>query len=227
MTESATNASPGGRPHVWGFWAAILVAAIGAAATIVVGIQKGHSEDKRQDLEARILTLEAGHVKDQSRIESLTSELAMARKERGQAEPRADPKGSTAPAMAPSHPEVSADPMVQAIEDYAFTLDACKRQSTDIYCWVVVRNNREDRQLAVGDTSRLIAGDGTPYEQSSRILGSHEDAFAPNFFIQLPTGVPTRFGLRFKGAALQVHHLSLVEIVTPGFRVQFRDVPLN
>jgi hypothetical protein len=42
--------------------------------------------------------------------------------------------------------------------------------------------------------------------------------------MQLPTGVPIRLGLPFKGLAVKVRHLSLVEVVTPGFRVQFRDV---
>jgi len=34
----------------------------------------------------------------------------------------------------------------------------------------------------------------------------------------------TRFGLRFKGLAVKVRYLSLVEVVAEGFRVQFRDV---
>jgi hypothetical protein len=42
--------------------------------------------------------------------------------------------------------------------------------------------------------------------------------------IQLPTGVPMLFGLRFKGLAVKVRHLALVEVVTPGFRVQFREI---
>jgi hypothetical protein len=222
MAENAKDAPPSGRPHVWSFWAAILVAVIGGAATVVANVQKGHSEDKRQDLAARIQTLEAAHTKDESRIASLIAELAAARRESGAAA-----KSTPLPAAAPAHSQVAADPRVQAIEDYVFTLDACRRQSADIYCWIVVRNDAADRGLAISDASRLIADDGTPYEQSTRVFGNREDSFVPTFLIQLPTGVPSRFGLRFKGLALKVQHLSLVEVVTPGFRVQFRDVAVT
>ncbi|HVT16675.1 MAG TPA: hypothetical protein VHQ90_10930 [Thermoanaerobaculia bacterium] len=215
---------PSGRPHVWSFWAAILVAAIGAATTIVVGIQKGHSEDKRQDLEARIQTLEADHTRDQNRIASLSAELAAARRERGQPGSGAVPKSSGLPPATPARAEPSADPRVQAIENYVFTLDACRRQSTDIYCWIVVRNDAPDRELRISSESRLIADDGTPYLQSSRIFGDREAAFENNLYMHVPSGVPTRFGLRFKGLALKLPHLSLVEVVAQGFRVQFRDV---
>jgi hypothetical protein len=227
MAENAKDATPSGRPHVWSFWAAVLVAIIGTAGTVVVGIQKGHSEDKRQDLEARIQTLETDHSKDQSRIETLTAELAAARKESGKQFQGAAPKAGALPTATPARAQVSADPRVQTIEDYVFTLDACRRQRADIYCWVLVRNDAADRGLAISDASRLIADDGTPYEQSARIFGNREDGFVSSFLIQLPTGVPTRFGLRFKGLALKVQHISLVEVVTQGFRVQFRDVPVT
>ncbi len=225
MAGNGKDAPPSGRPHVWSFWAAVLVAIIGTAGTVVVGIQKGHSEDKRQDLEARIQALEADHAKDQNRIASLSAELAAAYRGTGTPGPGAAPKGNALPAATPV--QVTANPRVQAIEDYVFTLDACRRQSADIYCWVLVRNDAADRGLAISDASRLIADDGTPYEQSARIFGNREDGFVSSFLIQLPTGVPTRFGLRFKGLALKIQHISLVEVVTQGFRVQFRDVPVS
>ncbi len=205
------------------------MAIIGTAGTVVVGIQKGHSEDQRQDLEARIQTLEADHTKDQSRIEALTAELAVARGGRGQqGSGPAAPKGSASPAATPAHGQVSGDPRVQSIEDYVFTLDACRRQSADIYCWIVVRNDAADRELRVSSESRVIADDGTPYIESSRVFGDREAGpFENNLYMQLATGVPTRFGLRFKGLALKAQHLSLVEVVTQGFRVQFRDVPVS
>jgi hypothetical protein len=226
MAEHAKDAPPSGRPHVWSFWAAVLVAIIGTAGTVVVGIQKGHSEDKRQDLVARIQALEADHTRDQNRIASLTAELAAAHRERGKSDPGAAPQGSALPAAASAHAQTSGDPRVQAVEDYVFTLDACRRQSADIYCWVLVRNDAADRGLAITDASRLIADDGTSYEQSARIFGNREDGFVASFLIQIPTGVPTRFGLRFKGLALKVQHIALVEVVTQSFRVQFRDVPV-
>jgi hypothetical protein len=213
---------------VWSFWAAVLVAIIGAAATIVVGIQKGHSEDKRQDLEARIQILEASHTRDQARIEALIAELAAARREHGKPGTEVAPKGSALPTAAPARPQAAADPRVQTIEDYVFTLDACRRQSADIYCWIVVRSDAADRELRVSSESRVIADDGTPYIESSRVFGDREAGpFENNLYMQLATGVPTRFGLRFKGLALKVQHLSLVEVVTQSFRVQFRDVPVS
>lgn len=225
MAENAKDAPPSGRPHVWSFWAAVLVAIIGTSGTVVVGIQKGHSEDKRQDLEARIQTLEADHTRDQARIASLTSELAAARREHGKPDAGTVPKGSAPPPADTAHAQVSGNPRVQSIEDYAFTLDACRRQSADIYCWIVVRNDAADRELRVSSESRVIADDGTPYIESSRVFGDREAGpFENNLYMQLATGVPTRFGLRFKGLALKVQHLSLVEVVTQGFRVQFRDV---
>ena len=194
----------------------------------MVGIQKGHSEDKRQDLAARIQALEADHARDQNRIASLSAELAAAHRGTGTPGPGAAPKGGALPAAAPARPQVSGDPRVQAIEDYVFTLDACRRQNADIYCWIVVRNDAADRELRVSSESRVIAADGTPYIESSRVFGEREAGpFENNLYMQLATGVPTRFGLRFKGLGLKAQHLSLVEVVTQGFRVQFRDVPVT
>jgi hypothetical protein len=36
-----------------------------------------------------------------------------------------------------------------------------------------------------------------------------------------------RFGLRFKGLATKVHHLSLLEVIARDFRVQWRDVSVS
>lgn len=223
MAANDKDHPPSARPHVWSFAAVILAAAIAAAASIVVGVQKGRSDDNRHDLEARIHALEADRAKDQARIETLTSQLAAARGERGRAGPGATPKGSAHPAAAAAPPQLSADPRVQRIDDYVFTLDACKRQGPDLYCWIVVRNGDADRQLQVSFESRLIADDGTAYHQTTLVLGDQE-TFLSILFMQLPTGVPVRFGLRFKGLAVKVRHLSLLEVVTPAFRVQFRDV---
>jgi hypothetical protein len=225
MGENAKDAPPSGRPHVWSFWGAILVAVIGTAGTVVVGIQKGHSEDKRQDLEARIQILEADRARYQSQIASLTSQLAAVQGGRGKLASGTAPKGNALP-VAPPDP-ASSDLRVRSIEDYVFTLDACQRQGADLYCWVVVRNDGADRGLAITDASRLIADDGTPYEQSTRIFGSREDGFLPLFVIQLSTGVPARIGLRFKGLGAKVQHLALLELVAPSFRVAFRDVPVT
>jgi hypothetical protein len=223
MAGNGKDDPPSDRPHVWSFAAVTLAAAIGAAASIVVAVQKGRYDDNRHDLEARIRTLEADHAKDQSRIETLTSQLAAARGERGRPGPGATPKGSAHPAAAAAPPQLSADPWVQRINDYVFTLDACKRHGPDLDCWIVVRNDDADRQLQVTSESRLIAEDGTTYHQTTLVLGDQE-TFLSILFMQLPTGVPVRFGLHFKGLAVKVRHLSLVEVVTPGFRVQFRDV---
>ncbi|HEV3075838.1 MAG TPA: hypothetical protein VHB47_15555, partial [Thermoanaerobaculia bacterium] len=97
------------------------------------------------------------------------------------------------------------------------------RRGADIDCWIVVRNDDADRQLQIYSESRLIADDGTAYHQTTLVLGDQE-TFLSILFMQLPTGVPIRFGMRFKGLAVKVRHLSLVEVVTPAFRVQFRDV---
>jgi hypothetical protein len=223
MAGNAKDDPPSGRPHVWSFAAVTLAAAMGAAASIVVAVQKGRYDDNRRDLEARIRTLEADHAKDQSRIETLTSQLAAARGERGKPGPGATSNGSALPPATAAHPQASAAPRVQKFEDYVFTLDACKRRGADIDCWIVVRNDDADRQLQVTSESRLIAEDGTTYHQTTLVLGDQE-TFLSILFMQLPTGVPIRFGMRFKGLAVKVRHLSLVEVVTPGFRVQFRDV---
>jgi hypothetical protein len=112
---------------------------------------------------------------------------------------------------------------VQTVEDYVFTLDACKRHGPDIDCWIVVRNDDADRDLRVSLESRLVADDGSTYQESAGIIGDQE-TFLSLPVTRLPTGVPIRFGMRFKGLAVKVRHLSLVEVVTPGFRVQFREV---
>ena len=223
MAGNGKDDPPSGRPHVWSFAAVILAAAIGAAASVVVAVQKGRYDDNRRDLEARIRTLEADHANDQSRIETLTAQLAAARGERGKPGPGATPNGSALPAATAARPRAAAGPRVQTLEDYVFTLDACKPRGADIDCWIVVRNDDADRELRVSFDSRLVAADGTTYHPTTLVLGDQE-TFLSFLFMQLPTGVPIRFGLRFKGLAVKVRHLSLVEVVTPGFRVQFRDV---
>jgi len=226
MAGNGKDDPPGGRPHVWSFAAVILAAAIAAAASILVNVQKGRYDDNRHDLEARIHALEADRAKDQARIETLTSQLAAARLDRGRPGPGANPKGGAHPAAATARPQGPADPRAQTIDDYVFTLDACKRQGANIDCWIVVRNDDADRELRVASESRMIADDGTNYYQSTRVLGDQE-TFLSFLFVQLPTGVPVRFGLWFKGLAVKVRHASLVEIVTPGFRVQFRNVDVS
>jgi hypothetical protein len=222
MAANGQPDPPTGRPHVWSFAAVILAEGIGAAASIVVAVQKDRYDDNRHDLETRIHALEAEHAKDQARIDALTSPLGATRGQRGRQGSTVTPGGAHPPAAAP-RPQVSADSRVQTVEDYVFTLDACKRQGPDIDCWIVVRNDDADRQLQVTSESRLIAEDGTAYHQTTLVLGDQE-TFLSILFMQLPTGVRIRFGLRFKGLAVKVRHLSLVEVVTPGFRVQYRDV---
>ena len=223
MAGNGKDDPPSGRPHVWSFAAVTLAAAIGAAASIVATVQKGRYDDNRHDLEARIHALEADRAKDQARIDALTSRLAAARGQPGRPGPGATPKGSAHPVPAAAPPQLPADPRVQRIDDYVFSLDSCRRQGPDLYCWIVVRNDDADRQLQVTSESRLIADGGTAYHQTTLVLGDQE-TFLSILFIQLPTGVPVRFGLRFRGLAVKVRHISLVEIVTPSFRVQFRDV---
>ena len=109
--KNATEQPPSGQPHVWAFWAAVIVAAIGAATAVTTSIQKSHSEDKRQDLETSVQALEAQHAKDEAleaqhakddeRIASLTSDLAAARAACGKGEPAA-PSRASAPAPAPN-----------------------------------------------------------------------------------------------------------------------------
>jgi hypothetical protein len=223
MAGNAKDDPPSGRPHVWSFAAVTLAAAIGAAASIVVAVQKDRYDDSRHDLEARIHALEAEHAKDQARVDTLTSQLAAARGQRGKPAPGATPKEAPLPPAAAARPQLPSDPRVQTVDDYVFTLDACKRHGPDLDCWIVVRNDDADRQLQVTSESRLIAEDGTTYHQTTLVLGDQE-TFLSILFMQLPTGVPVRFGLRFKGLAVKVRHLALVEVVTPAFRVQFRNV---
>jgi hypothetical protein len=227
MPESHDGGSKNGRPHVWGFASVILAATIGAMATIVVGVQKGKYDDNRHDLEGQIQSLVAGQAKDRARINELTSQLLAARA--GQ-----ETVGSSGPGAASDHPTAAgsspdpgaSDARVQRAENYQFTLEQCERQGSDLVCWIKARNDAEDRELRVTEASRAIADDGTPYESSSRILGSRDIA---NFdlFVDLPTGVPTRFGLRFKGLATKVRHLSLLEMSAQGFHVQWRDVVVS
>jgi len=91
---------PTGRPHVWSFAAVTLAAAIGAAASIVVAVQKDRYDDNRHDLEARIHALEAEHAKDQARIDALTSPLGASRGQRGRQGPTLTPGGAHPPAAA-------------------------------------------------------------------------------------------------------------------------------
>jgi hypothetical protein len=226
MSESEDTGGQRERPHVWGFWAAIIVALIGGAATVTVSIQKGHSDDSRRDLEMRAQTLEAAHTKDEARIASLTSDLAAARSGRAQ-RPATPSSAASSPVPASRTDAADGDPRVRVIKDYIFTLDSCRREDRDVYCWIAVKNTDEDGKLWINSASRLIADDGTPYEQSARIFGRYEDGVLVNFLVQLSAGVPARFGLRFKGLAAKVSHASLVEVVTPDFRIQFHDVPVS
>jgi hypothetical protein len=156
------------------------------------------------------------------RIAGLASELAAAQARLAKdAPPPASGSNSTPPAA-----QGLTGSRTENADDYTFTLDTCKRQGTDLYCWIVVRNDGQGRRLGIQDGSRLIADDGTPYEQSSRIFGRREDSFGI-LFMQVPSGVLVRFGLRFNGLAAKVNHLALLEVVAMDFRIEFRDVPVT
>jgi hypothetical protein len=116
MAENGKADPPCGRPHVWTFAAVTLAASIGAAASIVA-VQKDRYDDSRHDLEARIHTLEAEHAKELARIDTLTSQLATARGQRGKPDLGATPKGTPLPAAAAARLQGSADPRMQTIDD--------------------------------------------------------------------------------------------------------------
>jgi hypothetical protein len=115
---------------------------------------------------------------------------------------------------------------VKRAQGYEFTLQECSASGTDLECWITVRNTRERRKLSVMGRSRLVDEKGASYEAD---LLESDGSWGGSLFIHvdLATGVPGRFGLRFKGLGEYLKTISLLDVDASGFHVEWRDVQVR
>jgi hypothetical protein len=115
---------------------------------------------------------------------------------------------------------------VKKAQGYEFTLKECSPSGSDLECWIMVRNTRERRTLSIMGRSRLIDPNGASH--SAELLES-DGSWGGSLYIHvdLATGVPGRFGLRFKGLGGYVKEIALLDVDASGFHVEWRDVKVK
>jgi len=117
------------------------------------------------------------------------------------------------------------DAEVKKAQGYEFTLQGCSASGSDLECWITVRNTRERRSLSVMGKSRLIDQNGaTHYADLLESDGRWGGSGSIYIHVDLATGVPGRFGLRFKGLGGYVKTISLLDVDASQFNVEWRDV---
>jgi hypothetical protein len=111
-------------------------------------------------------------------------------------------------------------------QGYEFTLQGCSASGSDLECWITVRNTRERRTLSVMGRSRLIDQNGTTYQAD---LLESDGRWGGSLYIHvdLATGVPGKFGLRFKGLGGYIKAISLLDVDASGFNIEWRNVKVR
>lgn len=115
---------------------------------------------------------------------------------------------------------------VKKAQGYEFTLKECSASGSDLECRIMVRNTRERRRLSVMGKSRLIDHEGiTHYAELIESDGNSGGSLFIN--VDLPTNVPGRFGLRFKGLGGYVKEISLLDVDASAFNVEWLGVAVQ
>jgi hypothetical protein len=117
-------------------------------------------------------------------------------------------------------------PEVKKAQGYELTLNGCSASGSDLECWITVRNTRERRSLSIMGKSRLIDHEGITHYAT---LIESDGSWGGSLFIKvdLPTGVPGRFGLRFKGLGGYVKAISLLDVDASQFNVEWQNVTVK
>jgi len=115
---------------------------------------------------------------------------------------------------------------VKKAQGYEFTLQGCSVSGSDLECWITVRNTLQRRSLSVMGRTRLVDQNGADHHPD---LIESDGSWGGALFINvdLVTGVPGRFGLRFKGLGGYIKEIALRDVDASGFHVGWQDVKVK
>jgi hypothetical protein len=99
-------------------------------------------------------------------------------------------------------------------------------EGNELYFWFIATNQRADRAICLNYSSYLTDTDGNSYRVAYRTAGGERGSFTC-FWVKLPNGVPTRFGLIFNTVPPTVINIPLLELpIQDESPVQMKDIPI-
>jgi hypothetical protein len=117
----------------------------------------------------------------------------------------------------------------QQAEEFTFTLQSCSRSSSSISCVFNVVADQKDQRLLVWGRSRIIDSRGKERLAASISLAGKSTKVGQytSWSVDLVRGIRVVGEVTFDGVDQDQKAAPLIELITSGGNVQFRDVPLS
>jgi len=137
---------------------------------------------------------------------------------------------------ASAHEEESPPGTAKQVQDFVWTLDACRLEADHVLCTLSVVNRIGDRDLEIlGQDSRIVDSKGYEHYPAKVTLGSREcvarNAKVTAFCMVrnlMPTDVPVALTIGFEGVPPDSSAISFMEIALhQNGRVPFHGIPLK
>jgi hypothetical protein len=118
-------------------------------------------------------------------------------------------------------------------ESFTIKLTGCNVSGQDLVFSFLVTNNGEDNNFMIDPTNtRLFDSSGNEYYaykvQIGNSVGTRRMYASNSAYLKLVSGIPVKASVRFKGNAVEVSKIRLLEVGVDNYRsFQFRDIPIH
>jgi hypothetical protein len=113
-------------------------------------------------------------------------------------------------------------------ENFIIKLTGCKVLGQDLIFSFLVTNNGEDNNFMIHHSkTRIFDASGNEFYAYKVQIGNSVSTRYRMAHLKLVSGIPVKASVRFKGNAIKVNQIKLLEVSTSNGRIKFRDIPVS